>query len=142
SYVPFMGWGWWEVVGGVRDPNWRPPDKEDDWRSQYDDGLPAIRRLAWRDHASFVQWDADERTGRVRGFVQHDYPNPEITIPLARSLHLTYGDPVNPEGLSPLEAVYRLERIKYGLEMIQGIGYEHAAGYAKFQATAALTDDD
>ena len=142
SYVPFMGWGWWEVVAGVRNPAWRPPDKEDDWRSSYDDGLPAIRRLAWRDHASFERWEADEATGRVMGMVQHDYPNPPVVIPLDRSLHLTFGDPVNPEGLSPLEAVWRLERIKYGLEMVQGMGYEHAAGYAKFQTTAALTAED
>jgi len=142
SYVPFMGWGWWEVVAGLRDPKWRPPDSADEWRSSYDDGLPAIRRLAWRDHGSFERWDADDRTGRVRGMVQHDYPNPPVTIPRARSLHLTFGDPVNPEGLSPLEAVYRLERLKYGLEIIQGIGFEHAAGYAKFQSQAALTAED
>ena len=142
SYVPFMGWGWWEVVAGVRDPKWRPPDGEDEWRSSFNDGLPAIRRLAWRDHSSFERWDADERTGRIRGMVQHDYPNSPVTIPRGRSLHLTFGDPVNPEGLSPLEAVWRLERIKYGLETIQGIGYEHAAGYAKIQATTELSPQD
>lgn len=142
SYVPFMGWGVWEVVAGVRNPAWRPPDKDDEWRSSYDDGLPGIRRLAWRDHASFEQWQTDDRTGRVLGMVQHDYPNPPVVIPRNRSLHLTFGDPVSPEGLSPLEAVWRLERIKYGLEMVQGIGFEHAAGYAKFQATAALQPED
>jgi hypothetical protein len=141
NYVPFMGWGWWEVIEGVRNPNWRPPD-EDEWRSEYDDGLPAIRRLAWRDHSSFDRWDADDRTGRVMGMVQHDYPNPPVMLPLSRSLHLTFGDPVNPEGLSPLEAVWRLDRIKYGLETIQGIGYERAAGYASFQAVEALTEAD
>ena len=141
SYVPFMGWGWWEVVEGVRDPAWRPPG-DDEWRSEYADGLPGIRRLAWRDHSSFERWDADERSGRVRGMVQHDYPNPPVLLPKARSLHLTFGDPVNPEGLSPLEAVWRLERIKYGLEAIQGIGFQHAAGHAKFQTTAALTAED
>lgn len=142
SYVPFMGWGWWEVVAGVRNPAWRPPDKTDDWRSSYDDGLPAIRRLAWRDHASFEQWEADDKTGKVWALRQHDWPNPPVVIPRDRSLHLTFGDPVNPEGLSPLEAIWRLERIKYGLEMIQGIGYEHAAGYAKFTTVAALTTED
>lgn len=141
SYVPFMGWGWWEVVEGVRDAAWRPPG-DDEWRSEYDDGLPAIRRLAWRDHSSFERWDADERTGRVRGMVQHDYPNPPVVLPRNRSLHLTFGDPVNPEGLSPLEAVWRLERIKYGLETIQGIGFQHAAGHAKFQTAAALQPED
>ena len=142
SYVPFMGWGWWEEVWGVRNPGWRPPDAEDEWRSSYDDGLPAIRRLAWRDHASFEKWDADDRTGRVRGMVQTDYPNPSVTIPRSKSLHLTFGDPVNPEGLSPLEAVWRLERLKAGFETVMGLGYEHAAGYAKFQTAAALAPED
>ncbi len=141
SYVPFMGWGWWEVVEGVRDPTWRPPG-DDEWRSGYADGLPAIRRLAWRDHSSFERWDADERSGRVRGMVQHDYPNPPVVLPRNRSLHLTFGDPVNPEGLSPLEAVWRLERIKYGLETIQGIGFQHSAGHAKFQASTAIQPED
>lgn len=141
SYVPFMGWGWWEVVAGLRNPAWRPPGG-DEWESQFDDGLPAIRRLAWRDHSSFERWEADERSGRLLGMVQHDTPNPPVTLPLGRSLHLTFGDPVSPEGLSPLEAVWRLERIKAGLEIIQGIGFEHAAGYAKFQTAAALTDED
>lgn len=142
NYVPFMGWGWWEEVWGVRNPGWRPPDADDEWRSSYDDGLPAIRRLAWRDHASFEKWDADDKTGRVRGMVQHDYPNPSVTIPRSKSLHLTFGDPVNPEGLSPLEAVWRLERLKAGFETVMGLGYEHAAGYAKFQTAAALSADD
>jgi hypothetical protein len=57
-------------------------------------------------------------------------------------LHLTFGDPVNPEGLSPLEAVWRLERLKAGFETVMGLGYEHAAGYAKFQTAAALAPED
>ena len=138
--VPFFGWGWWEILAGVRDPDWRPPG-EDDWRSQYKDGLIGIRRLAWRDSSSFDHWDLDDHTGRLRGMVQSDFPNPAVTIPIERSLHVTFGDPHNPEGLSPLEAVWRLERIKYGLEVIQGIGFEHAAGYLSVQAGDAITSD-
>ena len=48
SYVPFMGWGWWEIVPGLRREGWRPPGN-DPWRSRYDDGLLGIRRLAWLD---------------------------------------------------------------------------------------------
>ncbi len=142
SYVPFMGWGWWEVVPGLRRQGWRPPGSEDPWRSKYDDGLVGIRRLAWRDHSSFSSWDIDETNGRLFGMNQRDEPNQEITIPLDQSVHLKFGDTVNPEGLSPLEAVWRLERIKYGLEVVQGIGFEHAAGHAKFQAEKELTADD
>jgi len=141
SQVPFMGFGWWEVVLGLRNKNWTPPD-DDDWRSQNNDGMIGIRRLAWRDHSSFARWDLDERTGRLRGMVQRDNPNAEITIPLDRSLHIAYGDTNNPEGLSPLEAIWRLERIKFGLEIVQGIGFEHSAGYLSVATQKTLTDKD
>jgi hypothetical protein len=52
--------------------------------------------------------------------------------------HVKFGDLDNPEGLSPLEAVWRLERIKFGLEVVQGIGYEHSAGHVKFTAMEEL----
>jgi hypothetical protein len=138
--APFLGWAWWEVLPGVRDPKWTPPG-EDDWRSEYNDGRVGIRRLAWRDHSSFHSWDLSER-GVLRGLVQQDYPNPQVTIPLDRSLHLAFGDGDNPEGLALLEAVWRLERIKYGLEVVQGIGFEHAAGYLDVVATKSLSDAD
>ncbi|MCC6192044.1 MAG: hypothetical protein IT318_23695 [Anaerolineales bacterium] len=128
AQVPFMGWGYWEAVPGLRRQNWRPPG-DDAWRSEFDDGLVAYRRLAWRDHSSFMQWDLDDYTGRLRGLVQNDPPNPQRTIPVGRAVHITFGDADNPEGLTPLEALWRLERIKYGLEVVHGIGYEHAAGY-------------
>jgi hypothetical protein len=140
SQVPFMGWGWWEVVPGLRRPDWTPPG-EDDWRSEYSDGKIGIRRLAWRDSSSFQNWDITDR-GRLRGMVQQDFPHPAVNLPLDRSLHLTFGDNNNPEGLSPLEAVWRLERIKYGLEVINGIGFEHAAGYLEFTSTKGLTPAD
>jgi 2'-5' RNA ligase len=65
-----------------------------------------------------------------------------ITIPIERLLHNTFGDPDNPEGLATLEAMWRLERYKYNLELIQGIGFEHAAGHAKFTAEGELSADD
>lgn len=142
SYVPFMGWGWWEAPLGIRDPEWRPPSR-DTWRSRYDDGLITVRRFAFRDHSSLLQWWIDENTGRLSGMVQDDPPNPQVTIPLERSLHLTFGDRANPEGLSPLEALWRLERVKYGLEIILGLGYEHAAGYLDVTSEKKkLTEDD
>ena len=142
SYLPFMGWGWWEVLPGLRREGWRPPDG-DPWRSRYDDGLLAIRRLAWRDHSSFSRWDIDDESGRLAGMYQRDEPNLEVFIPLDQSLHLKFGDNVNPEGLSPLEAIWRLERVKYGLEIVQGIGFEHAAGYLDVKSEKeALTASD
>lgn len=130
NYVPFMGWGWWEIVPGLRRDGWKVPgDPDDPWRSQYDDGLLGVRRLAWRDHSSFSRWKIDDYSGRLMGMIQRDPPNDEVEIPLNRSVHIRFGDPVNPEGLAPLEAIYRLERLKYGLEVVQGIGFEHSAGY-------------
>lgn len=142
SQVPFMGWGWWEAVPAVRSPSWTPPDPDDDWRSQYTDGRIGLRRLAWRDSSSFARWDMTER-GRLRGMVQQSaFPAKEVTIPLANSLHLTFGDANNPEGLAGLEPVWRLERIKYGLEVIQGIGFEHSAGYLSVSTDNTLSDLD
>lgn len=137
STTPFYGFGWWSIVPGLRRHDWHPPDRTDDWRSQFDDGLVGIRRLAWRDHSSFKQWEIDDDSGRMTGFVQHDFPNPEATLPLSdpargSSVHMTFGDEDNPEGLATLEAMYRLERVKFALEVVQGLGFEHAAGYLKF----------
>lgn len=140
SQIPFMGWGWWEVVPGLRKPDWTPPG-EDDWRSEYKDGKIGIRRLAWRDSSSFYNWDLNDN-GRLRGMVQHDFPHPPINLPLDRSLHVTFGDSNNPEGLTPMEAVWRLERIKYGLEVINGIGFEHSAGYLEVVSENGLTPAD
>jgi hypothetical protein len=144
SQVPFMGWGRWNVVPGLRDPNWRPPDKTDDWVSEEDDGLVGIRRLAWRDQGTLEKWEFNKHK-RMIGMWQRDWPNPSLYLPNERCLHLTFGDPNNPEGLAPLEAIYRLERIRFGFEVIMGIGFEHAAGYidvTKTEGSGTLTADD
>ena len=142
NHVPFWGWGWWEVVPGKRIEGWVPPGG-DRWRSDYDDGLIGLRRLGWRDPGSFSKWDLDDHK-HLLGMVQQDFPNPPVELPIENSLHMTYGDPNNPEGLSPLEAVWRLERIKFGLEVVQGIGFEHAAGYLDIKKTVegVLSDND
>ena len=152
NHVPFMGWGWWEVVAGRRNPEWKAPvpkdsdeqEEPDSWKSEYDDDLIGIRRLGWRDAGTFYKWDLDDRTKKLKGMYQKDYPNPTVLLPLKDSLHLTYGDPNNPEGLSPLEAVWRLERIHYGYSVISGIGFEHAAGHLSVKKVEAgtLSSDD
>ena len=134
NQVPFMGWGWWEAVPGVRDPNWNPPG-DDTWKSEADDGLIGIRKLAWRDSSTLHGWDMIEPKKILRGMKQMDWPNPPVTLPLDKSLHITFGDPNNPEGLTPLEAVWRLERMKYGYEVVMGIGAEHAAGHLSITKT-------
>lgn len=148
SQVPFKGWGWWECLPGLRDPDWVPPaapGDEDDWRSQYDDGRIGIRRLAWRDQSTFNGWDLSS-TGKLKGLKQNMPPGspPPATrlIPLDQSLHIAYGDTNNPEGLASLEAIWRLERIKYGFEIISGIGFEHAAGFLNVKKTESGTLGD
>ena len=138
SQVPFMGWGRWNMVPSIRDVNWRPPQKGDDWQSEEDDGLKGIRRLAWRDQGTLEKWEFDEHKKMV-GMWQIDAPKPSIYLPNKICLHLTFGDPFNPEGLAPLEAIYRLERIRFGFEVIMGIGFEHAAGYLDVTKTEGNT---
>lgn len=140
AHVPFMGWGWWEVVPGMRDPKWVPPGG-DPWRSEYDDGRIGIRKIAWRDSSSLSSWSFGDN-GRLLGMNQSDFPNPDVFLPLENSLHITFGDSNNPEGLSPLEAVWRLERLKYGFEVVQGIGFEHTAGILKIKAEQGLNPND
>lgn len=141
SRVLFYGWGWWEAPPGLRTPEWRPPG-DDPWRSNYDDGLIGIRRLAFRHYKSFLNWDLDEPSGRLRGMVQLDPYGHIGTIPLDRSLHVAFGDLDNPEGLATMEAIYRLERVKYGLEVVFGIGAEHASGHLSVHAERKLDDQD
>ena len=134
NHVPFNGWGWWEAVPSRRLEDWRPPDVDDDWRSEENDGLIGIRRLAWRDASTFYGWDFTPKK-KLKGFIQHDFPNQPVTLPLNKSLHITYGGGNSPEGSTPMQAVWRLERIKYGLEVIQGIGFEHSAGHLNVKKT-------
>lgn len=140
SHTPFYGWSWFEALPGLRASGWKAPEG-DPWESEFDDGLIGIRRMAFRDQSSFDHWEITDR-GRLKGMWQMDVPHPPVMIPLDRSLHLTFGDTNNPEGLTPLESIYRLERVKYALELIQGIGYEHAAGYLEVRSTKDLTPAD
>lgn len=143
SQLPFMGWARWEVLPSIRKKAWHAPTQTDDWESEEDDGLIGLRRLAWRDQGTLYKWEFDPNK-RLLGMWQQDWPNPPVLLPNNKCLHLTIGDSFNPEGLSPLEAVVRLERIRYGYEVIMGIGFEHAAGYLDVQKTGEgdLTDTD
>ena len=141
SRVPFDGWFWWDAVPALRDVNWKPPDPEDEWRSEQDDGLFGMRRLSPRDPNSFQRWEFNSKK-RMTGMWQQDFPHPAVFLPRSHALHMTFGDPHNPEGNSPLQAVWRLERIKYGLELIQGIGFEHAAGHLSVSRTEQGTISD
>lgn len=149
--VPFDGWFVWEAVPGLRDPKWVPPPSKDvsgvvwpdEWRSSYNDGYIGFRRLSPRDTSTFNGWIFDANK-RARAMIQQDFPNQSITLPLNRCLHMVYGDSNNPEGASPLEGIARLERLKYGYEVVMGIGSEHVAGYlnVKKTNTGSLSPED
>jgi len=134
NYVPFFGWGWWDVQPAIRDPYWKAPNG-DAWESEEDDGLIGLRRIAWRDNSTFDGWETVPESKRVIGMWQHDFPRQRELLQLDQSFHVTFGGSQNPEGSSPLEAVWRLERIKYGLEVIQGMGFEHSAGHFMVKKT-------
>ena len=140
TYVPFMGWGAWEVLPGLRREGWHPPGEL--WHSSFNDGLATVRELAFRDHSSLIRWEVNEATGKVLGMVQLDHPNNETTIKSSRLAHITFGDIESPEGNSPMVAVWRLDAIKRGLETIQGIGFEHAAGHSVFNVDGKISDKD
>ena len=140
--TPFFGWIWFENLLGMRQEGWSTSDPDDRWESRYNDGRVGFRRLAYRHYSSFWNWDINDKTGNLRGMTQHDHPNQSVTIPIERSTHVTYGDDDNPEGLATLEPLWRLEYILRGMEMVQGIGFEHTAGYVKFEAEKTLTDAD
>lgn len=141
AYVPFMGWGWFEMVPALRRKGWVPP-KDDGWRSNYDDEKIGLRHLAFRHPSTFYEWIMDENTRRVQGMVQETYEGKLIELPKSRAIHLRYGDLTNPEGLAALETMWRLARIKTNLSIIQGMGFEHSAGHAKFSHDGELTSAD
>lgn len=136
TQVPFMGWGFWEIVPGLRQVGWVAPDGRE-WESFNDDGLIGIRKLSWRDQSTLLKWVRDE-FGEIVALRQQVYPDEPVDLPLNRALHLTFGDSNSPTGLSPLQAVTRLKRIKHALEVVLGMGFEHAAGYVKFTVKSNL----
>jgi len=139
----------WDAQPSIRSKDWRPPPNQttgepDDWNSEEDDGLIGLRRLAPRDNNSFLKWEMPFDT--VKGMWQTDAKGRQTLVKIDNDhgLHHTIGNPNSPEGIAGLEAVYRLERIQYGLQVIQGIGFEHAAGHAKFEKveSGALSEED
>lgn len=141
--VPFDGWYSWNIVYGLREPDWKPPPYkdqqgkswQDDWRSEADDGYIGIRRLSPRDNTSFWRWDFDGAK-RMIGWFQHDPTGGrEIRLDKKKLLHHTFGDPNNPEGNAGLQPCWRLEGLQRGFWTVLGIHSEHAAGYLKFEKT-------
>lgn len=134
SQVPFFGWGWWEIVWGLRTKEY---EQKYEWDIQSDDAKIGIRKLAFRDTSSFDRWELDDYQRVVGMWQRRQNQAVSIMIPAEKSVHIINGDVFNPEGVTQLGSVYRMEYIKRQLEMVQGMGYEHAAGHLKFNVENA-----
>lgn len=140
--APFLGWAAFEVVPAMRKFDWTPPGG-DPWRSDYDDGWIGIRRLGWRDYSAFNGWGLSDDQRYITEYNQvSPTTGKSFSIDYDRILHLTFGDTSHPYGLSPLEAVWRLERLKYNQEVVFGIGMEKAAGYLSVSLEGAPSNSD
>ncbi len=139
NYI-LAGWVWFENVPARRDGK---KANGADWVSVHDDGLVGLRDVAFRHHGSFHKWAFDDNQ-HLEGFVQRDDSSSkwEVMIPLDRSTHILLGDRTNPEGMSPLEAIWRPNSMYHNFGIIAGIGAERSAGYAKFQSDQALDAAD
>ena len=87
--VPFYGFGVWERVAGVRRPDWSAPD-DDGWRSQFDDGLVGVRRLAT------LRYRAPGRPSRRAGRI-----GPATTSGASRLSRSTRAADPNPRAAGP-----------------------------------------
>lgn len=139
--APFLGFCWWEILPGLRLLDWRSPERSNPWESKYNDGYIGIRELAWRSQSTLDHWEFADN-GRLDGMWQWNYTMPKpILLEKERSLHITFGDSKNPEGLALLESIWPLERFKAGLGVVLGLGFEHSAGYVSFTVLEELSDE-
>lgn len=139
SYTPFHGWAYWNVVWALRDG-----EEINGWSSAYNDGLPAIRKLSFRHPSTMVGWqwqNNNDTSSKFLGLIQSVNGIRKL-VPIEQSLHLKFGDQIVPEGLSPLEAIYRNAKMKGGLEYVFGIGADHAAGFLKIETSRDIQPAD
>lgn len=116
------GWQYTEMVFKLR----LGPDQVDETkRSNFNDGLIGIRKLADRSQETLDRWNIDEN-GRVYGMWQ----NPPVGgttryIPIEKSLHFTtHPNKDNPEGRSVLRNAYRSWYFLKNIQEIEAIGIE------------------
>lgn len=116
------GWSWQEMVLKRR---CGPTQRDPRLRSQHDDGLFGLRKLAPRPQDTLHRWIFDE-TGDVRAMVQLPPPDyRQRTIPIERSLLFRFGHRKNnPEGISILRGAYRPWYYKKRLEEFESVGVE------------------
>lgn len=143
SMMPY-GFSFHEVVYKVRRG---PKASTGKYKSKYNDGRIAWRRLPIRAQSSLFGWDFDE-DGDIKAFIQQGPPDWKlVTIPLDKGLLFrTRISKDNPEGKSLLRNAYRPWYYKKHIEEIEGIGIERdLAGLPVLTAPENLdlwNDDD
>lgn len=116
------GFSFHEIVYKIRRG---PNESNGKYKSKYNDGRIAWRKMPIRAQTSLYQWTFDE-DGDAIEFIQMAEPEFKVThIPLARGLLFTTKlNKGNPEGRSLLRNAYRSWFFKKHFEEIEGIGIE------------------
>ena len=112
-------------------------------RSNFDDGMIGIRKLAPRGQNTLLRWHFDEN-GDLLGMVQTDPTKGDNYLPLDRCVHLkTTSRRASPEGRSILRTAYREWYFKKKIEEIEAIGIERdLAGLPIFRVPMQLLKPD
>ena len=146
SMLPY-GFSFHEIVYKTRRG---PLEKDPKFKSQYTDGKIGWQELPIRSQATLDQWESDDTTGEITGFIQDPsrvgLSAPKVTIPLAGNLLFkTKASRGNPEGWSILRRAYRSWYFKRYIEELEGIGIERClAGIPVLQppVDVPLFDDE
>lgn len=116
------GWSFQEIVLKRRQgPDQTDPTK----RSQFNDGLIGIRKLAARNQRSLWKWEFDE-DGGIQGMWQWPPNGGDVVfIPIQRALlYRTKSNGNNPEGASVLRRSYKSWYFLTNIQMSEAIGIE------------------
>lgn len=127
SMLPY-GFSFHEIVYKTRRG---PQEKDLKFRSNYTDGKIGWQCLPIRSQASLDEWEIDQQTGKVTGFIQDPgtvgLNAPRKTIPIEGNLLFkTKAARGNPEGWSLLRRAYRSWYFKRYIEELEGIGIERS----------------
>lgn len=127
SMLPY-GFSFHEIIYKTRRG---PTEKDPKFRSQYTDGKIGWQKLPIRSQASLQEWDIDQDTGEILGFIQDPgqvgLNARAVTIPIEGNLLFkTKATRGNPEGWSLLRRAYRSWYFKRYIEELEGIGIERS----------------
>ena len=108
-----------------------PTERDPKFRSQFTDGRIGWQQLPIRSQASLQEWDIDQDTGEILGFIQDPgqvgLNAKAVTIPIEGNLLFkTKASRGNPEGWSLLRRAYRSWYFKRYIEELEGIGIERS----------------